>query len=329
MKTPSVVHPPPARPHPRTEAERRARSERQIAFFFGALAVAFAVTGLVFFFFPVLVIRAINQFGARLGFPRARPSATLFWLDLAVSYMVLVTILAGTIARDVRRYTHLIPILAAGKISSSLLSLFYFIAVKHAFLYLLNFIVDGSIAVASLACYAVLWADPGPGPGSAPPAAPPGKPNPRDRERLGAVVGALAPSGGPFPAGAAETGLAEELWTYFCSLHPRGASGLRLVLAAIEYGPILFEGRLRTFTRLDPAERERSLAGWETSRLAVRRQLVESLKLIAGLHFYGQPEVQRSIGYSQDHLRERMLAGPNAEHHRRRLATGREAGPPP
>src|SRR5881628_1948881 len=87
---------------------------------FAGLAVAFAATGLVFFLFPDGTLGVLNAAGSPLGFPPAPPSALRFWLSLGLAYMVLVTLLAAQIARDPRRRAHLMPLLAAGKATSSL-----------------------------------------------------------------------------------------------------------------------------------------------------------------------------------------------------------------
>ena len=120
--------------------------------------------------------------------------------------------------------------------------------------------------------------------------------------------------------GAADTDLDAALARYFARLHPLGPAGLRLLLRAIEYGAVVFE-RTRPFSRLDPAARARALAAWDTSRLGPRRQLLASLKLLALMHFYERPEVWPAIGYDDAHLRQQLLAGPNAAHHAARLAT--------
>src|SRR5207247_2162312 len=210
-----------------------------------------------------------------LGFPPAPPSALRFWLSLGLAYMVLVTLLAAQIARDPRRRAHLMPLLAAGKATSSLTCAGYFVLSMPAFIYLANALVDGALAV--------VWAT------DEAPAA-------RDAVLLRAVLDALVPPGGPFAIGAADTDLDAALARYCARLHPLGPAGLRLLLRAIEYGAVVFE-RTRPFSRLDPAGRERALAAWETSRLGPRRQLLASLKLLALMHFYERPEVWPAVGY--------------------------------
>src|SRR6266403_1327300 len=216
---------------------------------FAGLALAFAATGLLFFLFPDGTVRALNAAGSPLGFPPAPPSALRFWLSLGLAYMVLVTLLAAQIARDPRGRAHLMPLLAAGKATSSLTCAGYFVLSMPAFIYLANALVDGALAATALGAWAVVWAT------DEAPAA-------RDAVLLRAVLDALVPPGGPF-----------------------------------------------------------ALAAWEASRLGPRRQLLASLKLLALMHFYERPEVWPAIGYDDAHLRQKLLAGPNAAHHAARLAT--------
>jgi hypothetical protein len=280
--------------------------DRPLRFLFAALAAAFAATGLLFLCFPDGTIATLNAAGRPFGLPPAPPSALRFWLSLAVAYMVLVTLLAATIARDPRGRAHLMPILAAGKATSSLTCLAYFVGSSPALVYLANALVDGSLALLVLAAWGFVWAT-----GDAARA--------RDAELLRAVLEALVPRGGAFPTGAADTDLDAAVARYFAAVDPRlGALGLRLMLRAVEYGAVVFE-RTRPFSKLSPEARERALAAWEGSRLGPRRQLLASLKLVALLHFYERPDVWAAIGYDDGHLRRKLLAGPNAAAHAARL----------
>src|SRR5215510_3272748 len=128
--------------------------DRPLRLLFSALAVAFAATGLLFFLFPDGTIRFLDAVGRPLGFADAPPSELRFWLSLAVAYMVLVTLLAAAIARDPYGRAHLMPILAAGKATSSLTCAGYFAASAPAFVYLLNALVDGSLALMTIGAWA-------------------------------------------------------------------------------------------------------------------------------------------------------------------------------
>jgi hypothetical protein len=274
---------------------------------FGALALAFAATGIAFFLFPDGTISALNAAGRPLGFPPAPGSALRFWLSLGLAYMMLVTVLAALIARDPRGRAQLMPVLAAGKATSSLTCAGYFLFSMPAFIYLANALVDGSLALVALGAWTVVWATDEAGAA-------------RDATLLRTVLDALVPRGGPFALGAADTDVDAQLAAYFARLHPLGPAGLRLLLRAIEYGTVVFE-RTLPFSRLDPARREQALAAWEASRLGIRRQLIASVKLLALMHLYERPDAWPGIGYDERWLREKLLAGPNAVHHRARLAT--------
>jgi hypothetical protein len=299
---------------------------------FRLLAWAFGVTGTLFLLFPAGTVRTMNGAGGLLGLPPAPPSDLRFWLSLGVAYMVLVTILAATIARDPWRFLHLMPILAAGKLTSSLTCLWFFVAVQPAFIYLANFVVDGSITLVVLAGYVWTWALPAPagraaagGATGAAAAEAGGGPGADDLALLRALLHAMIPAGGAFALGAKDTPLDHDLWRYFASLHPLGPAGLRLLLRVVEYGPLL-DGRLRRFSTLPPEEQERTLARWESSRLGPRRQLFASLKLLVTMHFYDYPAAKAATGFSEEYLTAKLLAGPNAEHHRIRLARAAAEG---
>ena len=278
--------------------------DRVLRLLFTALAFAFALTGLLFLVFPDGTIRALNAAGEPFGFPPAPPSPLRFWLCLGTAYMVLVTLLAAAIARDPRGRAHLMPILAAGKATSSLTCAGYFAFSTPAFVYLANALVDGSLALVALGAWAAVRVTGEPLP-------------PRERQRLRLLLEALVAGEGTASAGA-DGDLEAAVVRYFTGLHPLGAVVLRLLLGAIEYGTVVFE-RTPPFSRLDPAGRERALAAWERSRLGLRRQAVASLKLVAFLHFYERPETWPGIGYDDSYLRRKLLAGPNAAQHAARL----------
>lgn len=293
-------------------APRAVSSYTQIRTIFQLLAISFGVVGAIFLLFPDGTVRVINATGSVFRvFPPAPPSQLRFWLSLGVSYMALVTILAALIQRDPVRHRDLMPILAAGKFCSSFTCLLFFLFSSPTFLYLLNFLVDGSITLIVLGCYVwvALSAD----------GADDQRWLSRSAPMLDALIETMLPAGGAFDAGGCTTPLARDLSGYFRQLHPRGLLGLALLLHAVEFGPYFFGPRRTRFTRLTTKEREHFLSGFEHSRLAMRRQLFASLKLITTMHFYGYPSVQDSIGFDRDYVRRKLLAGPNAAHHQARL----------
>jgi len=276
------------------------------------LAWTFAVVGLIFLVAPNGTVRFINTVGSAFRiFPLAPESELRFWLSLGFAYMALVTVLAWRIADDPRGNRALMPVLAAGKFASSFTCLLFFLFHQPTFLYLLNFLVDGSIVLLVLGCYAWITVVEH----AATPAA---QPVGRVAELLRLLTSTLVPEGGAFAAGASTVQLDQTVWQYFGRLHPLGTTGLVAILYVIELGPYIFGPRRRCFSRLNAAEREAYVAGWESSRLAARRQLLNGLKLAVMLHFYDRPEVATAVGFDGTYVREKLLAGPNAAFHRAR-----------
>ena len=61
---------------------------------------------------------------------------------------------------------------------------------------------------------------------------------------------------------------------------------LRFGLHLFQWGPLLFNGKLRCFTQLPPADAVRYIEGWAKSRFRIRRRLFRGLRDIAFLGFY-------------------------------------------
>jgi hypothetical protein len=115
------------------------------------LAVSFAVVGILFIAAPNGVGNVISDLGDSLGtFTRAPHTQEQLWLALAFAYMVLITGICVIAQADVVRYRPLLLLLAAGKTASSLGSLGFYLFDQDVFIYLLNFLVDGFLALLAL-----------------------------------------------------------------------------------------------------------------------------------------------------------------------------------
>lgn len=130
-------------------------AERFVVLNLRLLAVSFAVVGILFIAVPSGVLDVISDLGNWIGsFPRAPHTQEDLWLALAFAYMVVIAGICLVAQADVVRYRPLLLVLAAGKTASSLGSLAFYLIDEHVFIYLLNFLVDGFLAVLSL----WLWA---------------------------------------------------------------------------------------------------------------------------------------------------------------------------
>lgn len=115
------------------------------------LAASFAIVGVLFIAVPNGVLDVISDLGDSLGgFSRAPHSTEQLWLALAFAYMVVITLLCLVAQADVVRYRALLLVLAAGKTASSLAALGFYVFDRDVFAYLLNFLVDGLLAVTAL-----------------------------------------------------------------------------------------------------------------------------------------------------------------------------------
>jgi hypothetical protein len=127
------------------------RAERFVVFGLRLLALSFAVVGVLFIAVPSGVLDTISDLGEWLGnSTRAPHTQEDLWLALGFAYMVVITGICLVAQADVVRYRPLLLVLAAGKTASSLASLAFFLIDERVFIYLLNFLVDGSLALIAL-----------------------------------------------------------------------------------------------------------------------------------------------------------------------------------
>jgi nitric oxide reductase large subunit len=127
------------------------RAEKFVVANLRLLAVSFAVVGILFIAVPSGVLDVISDVGEWLGNDtRAPHTQEDLWLALSFAYMVVITGICLVAQMDVVRYRPLLLVLAAGKTASSLGSLAFFLIDGHVFIYLLNFLVDGFLALLAL-----------------------------------------------------------------------------------------------------------------------------------------------------------------------------------
>ncbi|HEY0390941.1 MAG TPA: hypothetical protein VGC63_04445 [Solirubrobacterales bacterium] len=130
---------------------RGEKAEKLVVLSLRLLAVSFAVVGTLFIAAPNGVGNVISDLGDSLGtFTRAPHTQEQLWLALAFAYMVVITGICLVAQADVVRYRPLLLVLAAGKTASSLGSLGFYLFDQDVFVYLLNFLVDGFLALLAL-----------------------------------------------------------------------------------------------------------------------------------------------------------------------------------
>ena len=130
---------------------RGVKAEAFVVLSLRVLALSFAVVGVLFIAVPSGVLDVISDLGDWLGNgTRAPHTQEDLWLALAFAYMVVITGICLVAQADVVRYRPLLLVLAAGKTASSLGSLAFFLIDGQVFIYLLNFLVDGLLALLAL-----------------------------------------------------------------------------------------------------------------------------------------------------------------------------------
>lgn len=130
---------------------RGEKAERFVVANLRLLAAAFAIVGLLFIVTPDGVLDVISDLGDEIGsFTRAPETTEQFWLALGFAYMVVIAGICVVAQADVVRYRPLLLVLAAGKTASSLSALGFYLFDQDVFIYLLNFLVDGYLALLAL-----------------------------------------------------------------------------------------------------------------------------------------------------------------------------------
>ncbi|HET7443820.1 MAG TPA: hypothetical protein VMS11_04210 [Solirubrobacterales bacterium] len=129
-------------------------AERFVVLNLRLLAVTFAVVGILFVAVPSGVLDVISDVGEWFGNDTRAPHTTeYFWLALGFAYMVVITGICLLAQTDVVRYRPLLLVLAAGKTASSLGTLAFFLIQEPVFICLLNFLVDGFLALLALGLF--------------------------------------------------------------------------------------------------------------------------------------------------------------------------------
>ena len=123
------------------------KEEKHLKSFMIISAVTYFVVGFAFAIVPVKILKAFN-FVSRflnLGFEEVPLSVEKFWLSLAFSMMMTITVLCIAVNWNVRKYKAFIIPLLVSKAASALSSIWFFIFSAKYLAYLGIFLVDGSI----------------------------------------------------------------------------------------------------------------------------------------------------------------------------------------
>jgi hypothetical protein len=130
------------------------RAELFVVWVMRLMAIGFLLAGISFILDPDGTILRIAATGKGLGeFADAPPTADKLWLCLSFAYMMVIAVLAWIVQKDVAENRQLILVLFLAKAASSLAALYFFLFDANVFVYLTNFVVDGSLAIVALVCW--------------------------------------------------------------------------------------------------------------------------------------------------------------------------------
>lgn len=127
--------------------------------------------------------------------------------------------------------------------------------------------------------------------------------SPREREILTQVVERMVDTGEPGAPPVRATRAIDTIDALCAGLDPAATAPLPALLLLVEWGPLLFAARPARFTALDDAGKDRALADWMTSRLALRRIGFHALRNLSQLGYWSQDETWPLVGYAGPLLR--------------------------
>jgi hypothetical protein len=119
----------------------------------------------------------------------------------------------------------------------------------------------------------------------------------REREILTRIVERMVDTGEPGAPPVRATRTIDTIDGLCRALDPALTAPLPALVRLVEWGPLLFDGRLARFSSLDAAAQDAHLAGWMRSRLGLRRLGFLALRNLALLGYWSQDESWPLIGY--------------------------------
>jgi hypothetical protein len=112
------------------------------------------------------------------------------------------------------------------------------------------------------------------------------------------IARAQLPRGGPFPTGAEDLDIARTFDAFLADEGPQNQSDLKTALMLVEYGPVLFDASMTTFSNLDDAARDAHWRSWCESDVLLRRQVATAFRKFVLLVSFDNPKLWAPIGYA-------------------------------
>lgn len=114
---------------------------------------------------------------------------------------------------------------------------------------------------------------------------------------LESLVEVILPKTDKIPVEVAPMDLPRAFDAFLADEPKQNVEDLQKALVLIEFGPLVFDKRVTTFSRLDPAERLEHWNGWGVSDSLLRRQVSIAMRKFFNLVYFDSAQVWPHIGY--------------------------------
>jgi hypothetical protein len=120
----------------------------------------------------------------------------------------------------------------------------------------------------------------------------------RQARVLAAIVERMVDSGDPSMPAVSDTRAVEIIDHTLTHVDESVQTQLQWLLTLFQYGPVLFDMRLATFTSMTPEDQDAYIRGWARSRFETRRLAFRALKNLAMLGYYSDDATWAGIHYT-------------------------------
>jgi hypothetical protein len=127
---------------------------------------------------------------------------------------------------------------------------------------------------------------------------------------LQSLVEVMLPKTNAIPIDPASMDLPRAFDAFLADEPEHNVKGLQKALVLIEFGPLAFDKKITTFSRLDVAERTAHWNEWALSDSVLRRQVGIAMRKFFNLVYFDHEEVWPYIGYPGPSLKRSRSVAP-------------------
>lgn len=127
---------------------------------------------------------------------------------------------------------------------------------------------------------------------------------------LQSLVEVMLPKTNAIPIDTASMDLPRAFDTFLADEPKQNVRDLQKALVLLEFGPLVFDKKLTTFSRLDAPERSKHWSEWAVSDNLLRRQVSIAMRKFFNLVYFDREEVWPYIGYSGPSMKRMPSVAP-------------------